>query len=108
MALGGFKAEGGPVVRPSQGISRTGASSVVGDPGIRPAGGDSSQSFHRLLYLSCQRRRQPLRPEPQPDSTLKLTVLWAAPAALTRSNHAVPLCALAPEFVLKLQTLPPH
>jgi hypothetical protein len=35
----------------------------------------------------------------------KLTLYWAAPAALTQTDPAIPLCALAPEWVGSMQKL---
>ena len=46
-----LQAEGGPVRRVHPRDAQDGHVVVVGDPGKRPAGGDSSQSFQGLLHL---------------------------------------------------------
>jgi hypothetical protein len=100
-----LQAEGGPVRRVHPVNEQDAHVVVVGDPASAPLV-EIPPSLFKDFYTFLPEAAPALRPEAA-NSTLKLTLLWAAPAALTRSNHAVPLCALAPEFVLKLQKLPP-
>jgi hypothetical protein len=44
-----------------------------------------------------------LLPASEQSATLKLTLFWAAPPGLVRSNRAVPPCALAPEWTVTVQ-----
>jgi hypothetical protein len=100
-----LQAEGGPVRRVHPRDEQDPHVVVIGDPASAPLL-EIPPGLSKDFYTFLPEAAQALRPE-APNSTLKLTLLWAAPTALARSNHAVPLCALAPEFVLKLQKLPP-
>jgi hypothetical protein len=100
-----LQAEGGPVRRVHSGNEQDGHVVVIGDPASAPLL-QIAPGLFKDFYTFLPEAAPALRPEAT-NSTLKLTLLWAAPAALVLSNHAVPLCALAPEFVLKLQKLPP-
>jgi hypothetical protein len=100
-----LQAEGGPVLRVHPRNEQDGHVVVVGDLATAPLT-EIPPSLYKDFYTFLPEAAQALRPE-APNSTLKLTLLWAASAALARSNQAVPLCALAPEFVLKVQKLPP-
>jgi len=100
-----LQAEGGPVRRVHPRDEQDGHVVVIGGPATVPLV-EIPPGLSKDFYTFLPEAAQALRPE-APTSTLRLTLLWAAPAALARSNHAVPLCAFAPEFVLKVQKLPP-
>jgi len=97
-----FKAEGGPVRRVS---AKDEHIVVTGNPqnaqllDIPPTG---SADF----FVFLPKAENALHSDRQ-IATFKLTLYWAAPAALANSNPAVPLCALAPEWKLGVQNLPP-
>jgi hypothetical protein len=100
------KAEGGPVrrVKPKDDL----------DKHVVAIGGEATTPLTEIspersedFFVFLPEAAQALRPQ-DATSTLKLTLFWAASAALARSNHAVPLCAIAPEWVLKIQKLPSH
>lgn len=97
-----LKAEGGPVRRVSAKdehivvIGHPESTSLVEIPPNRS--GD--------FYVFLPDAAKALQPDSS-ASTLKLTLYWAAPAAFAQSNSAFPACALAPQWVLKVQKLPP-
>lgn len=102
-----LKAEGGPVRRVNRKDEWDGHVAVIGTSETTPLVEISptrSEDFHVFLPEASKA----LQPEALTMSTLKLTLFWAAPPTLAQSNHAVPLCALAPEWVLKVQKLSPN
>ena len=88
-----LQAEGGPVRRVHPGNEHI---AVIGDPASAPLL-EIPPGLFKDFYTYLPEAAPALRPE-APNSTLKLTLLWAAPTALVLSNHAVPLCALAPSL----------
>jgi hypothetical protein len=97
-----FKAEGGPVRR----INAKDPHVVVSSPSenlplveIAPAHGETF-----LVYLL--EAEKALQPDAQ-ISHFKLTLYWAAPAALAKINPTVLPCALAPEWIVDVQKLQP-
>lgn len=102
-------AEGGPVRHVNPKNEQDEHVVVIGDPPTGPLleiPPNASKDFRLFLPEASQALRSQVLHSNAPLSTLKLTLFWAAPAALAYSNHAVPLCALAPEWVIKLQKLP--
>lgn len=98
-----FKAEGGPVRRVSpkdeEHIVALGNSDAGPMLEIAPA---HSADFYTYLAGS----EKALQPEHLLNH-YRLTLYWAASAALVRSNRKVPPCALAPEWEVDMQKLPP-
>jgi hypothetical protein len=99
-----LKAEGGPAFRVKN-VS-------TGDPHIEVVGDQSTASLVEIpaahsedFYTFLPEADKVLQPGDQP-STLKLTLYWAASAELAQTNHAIPVCALQPEWVVSLQKLP--
>lgn len=97
-----FKAEGGPVRRIS-----------AKDPHIVVSGSDENLPLveiaptHReTFFVYLPEAEKALQPDNQ-ISHFKLTLYWAAPAALAKTNPAVLPCALAPEWIVDVQKLPP-
>lgn len=101
------KAEGGPVrrVNPKDDLDRHVV--VIGSEATTPLT-EISPERSEDFFVFLPEAVQALRPQTAAASTLKLTLLWAASAALAKSNQAVPLCAIAPQWVLKIQKLPSH
>jgi hypothetical protein len=100
-----FTAEGGPVRRVNPKDEQDAHVAVIGNQPTGPLleiPPNASEDFYTFLPEASKA----LRPG-APSSTLKLTLFWAASSALAQSNHAVPLCALVPQWVVKLQTFPP-
>jgi hypothetical protein len=93
-----FKAEGGPVHRVNAKDEHIVAFGNPADAQMMEIAPARSADFYTFLPGT----EKALQPESQ-LSTLKLTVYWAASAALTQSNRAVPSCALASEWVITMQ-----
>jgi hypothetical protein len=97
-----FKAEGGPVRRVSAADTHI---VVSGSPDstplleIPPAHGETF-----FVYLPGAEKA--LLPD-RPFSTFKLTLYWAASSELAKSTPNILPCALAPEWVVNVQQLPP-
>jgi len=91
-----LKAEGGPVRRISGGdthIVVSGSSGSAPMVEIPPA---HSQLFSADLPEAVQALHAS-----GGVSTLRLTLYWAAPAELAQRDPALPVCALAPELIIK-------
>jgi hypothetical protein len=100
-----LKAEGGPVRRVNakdEHIVVLGG--VLGNPEtsplleIPPTGSADFYAFLPEAEKALQSDKQ--------RASFKLTLYWAAPEALAKSNPAIPLCALAPEWKMGLQNVP--
>jgi hypothetical protein len=98
-----LKAEGGPVRR----ISATDDHIVaIGHPAnlalveITPGGSRDYDIFLPEAEPALQSEGQ--------RTTLKLTILWAAPSDPSQGNPALPPCGLAPEWVVSRQKLVPQ
>jgi hypothetical protein len=98
-----LKAEGGPV--------RLLTTSGSSDPHLAVTGQSASGPMVQIAPTHAfdfdfflPEAEAALRADPGATlSTLKLSVYWAAPANLAQSNHDVPVCALAAEWVVKMQ-----
>lgn len=97
-----FKAESGPVRR----ISAKDPHIVVSGPSqnlplveIAPAHGET-------FFVYLPEAEKALQPDRQ-FSHFKLTLFWAAPPELAKANPTVLPCALAAEWVVDVQKLPP-
>jgi hypothetical protein len=100
-----LKAEGGPVrLLTSSGTSDP-HMAVTGPSGSGPLFQIAPSVAHDFSFFLPEAEAA-LRPDPDPKvpvTTLKLTVFWAAPAALVQSDHSVPPCALSAEWVVKME-----
>jgi hypothetical protein len=97
-----FKTEGGPVRR----ISAKDPHIVVSGPSqnlplveIAPAHGET-------FFVYLPEADKAFQPDAQ-ISHFKLTLYWAAPAALAKANPTVLPCSLAAEWIVDVQKLPP-
>jgi hypothetical protein len=97
-----LKAEGGPVRRVN---AKDEHIVVLGNPENAPLI-EISPTRSKDFYTFMPEADKALHSEKQ-IATFKLTFYWAAPAALAKSNSAVPLCALAPEWEVGMQNLSP-
>jgi hypothetical protein len=97
-----FKAEGGPVRRIS---AKDEHIAVTGNPPNTPLV-EIPPASKADFFVFVPEAEKALHSDRQ-IATFKLTLYWAAPAELAKSNPAVPLCALAPEWKLGVQNLPP-
>jgi hypothetical protein len=91
-----LKAEGGPVRRISAGDSHIVVSGPSGSAPMVEIPPAHSQLFSADLPEAVQALHAS-----SGVSTLRLTLYWAAPGELALRNPALPVCALAPELVLK-------
>jgi len=96
-----LKAEGGPVRRVS---AKDEHIVVLGNPQNAPLL-EIPPAEAADFFVFLPEAEKALHSDQQ-TATFRLTLYWAAPAALTKSNPAVPLCALAPEWKLGVQNLP--
>lgn len=94
-----FKAEGGPVRRVN---AKDEHIVVLGNPENAPLV-EIAPTGSREFYIFLPEADKTLHSEKQ-IATFKLNLYWAAPGELAKSNPAVPLCAVAAEWVVGVQT----
>lgn len=96
-----LKAEGGPVRRVS---AKDKHIVVLGDPENAPLQ-EIAPANSANFYTFLPEAEKALKLDKVGSATFRVTLLWAAPAALSQSNPAVLPCALAPEWTLTVQRL---